>query len=188
MKPRRLFAGVEVAATEELRALVADLRRELDGERIRWVRLENMHLTVEFFGETPEERIPDLEQALAKAAAGAQAFTMKIGGLGLFGGARHPKVIWLGVEPGGLGRLHECVNAGLRERGREPEVREFTPHVTLGRMGWLKNVSRFNGVVETHRNWTAPGQPVTELILFESISGKEGLNYVARARYPLRGE
>lgn len=188
MKPRRLFAGVAVAAPAELRALVAELRRELNGERIRWVRLENLHLTVEFFGETAGERIPDLEKALAKAAAGAQAFTMKIGGLGWFGGARHPKVIWLGVEPAGMGRLHECVNAGLREMGWEPEAREFNPHLTLGRMGWLGNTARFHAVVENHRDWAAPGQPVKELILFESVLGKGGPKYVPLGRYPLRGE
>ena len=68
MKARRLFAGVEVEATERLREFAAELKREWAGARIRWTRPENLHLTVEFFGETAEDEIPRLEAALAKAA------------------------------------------------------------------------------------------------------------------------
>ena len=68
MKTRRLFAGVAVAATEELRRTLAELQRGLRLEKIRWTRLEKLHLTVEFFGFVEPERIPELEGALAQAA------------------------------------------------------------------------------------------------------------------------
>ena len=65
MKTRRLFAGIAVEATEALREVAGALRRELRGERIRWVPPENLHLTLEFFGEIEEGRIAELEAALA---------------------------------------------------------------------------------------------------------------------------
>jgi hypothetical protein len=53
MQAKRLFAGVAVAATDELRRVLEELRRGLREERIRWMRLEKLHLTVEFFGFAP---------------------------------------------------------------------------------------------------------------------------------------
>ena len=77
METKRLFAGVAVAAAEPLRRALADLQARLRGEAIRWTRLENLHLTVEFFGATDPARIPELEAALAAAAARARSFELR---------------------------------------------------------------------------------------------------------------
>ena len=181
MKARRLFAGVEVEATERLREFAAELKREWAGERIRWTRPENLHLTVEFFGETAEDEIPRLEAALAKAVGETPAFEMDIGGLGTFGSPRHPRVVWLGVESAGLRALHAAAEAALREAGWTPEVRAFAPHLTLGRIERLKDVRRFAETVARRREWSAGKQAARELILFESAAGR----YVPLARWPL---
>jgi 2'-5' RNA ligase len=172
MHMKRLFAGVAVEATEALRRRKAELQRELRGERIRWTRLENLHLTVEFFGETEEGRIPELTGALAKAAAGARAFAMKLAELGTFGGARHPRILWLGVEAEGLRMLHDRVEAALREIGWRPEDRGFAPHLTLGRIDGLKNAERFNEMLQSQIGRAAEEQAVRELVLYESVSGR----------------
>ena len=181
MEARRLFAGVRVDATEALRGLLAELRREWAGERIRWTRPENWHLTVEFFGETPEGKIPELEKALAAAAGEAQAFGMEIAGLGTFGSPRHPRVVWLGIESAGLVRLRECVQAALREAGWQPEAREFAPHLTLGRIERPQEPRRFAETVDRLRGWAAERQAAKELILFESAAGR----YVPIGRWEL---
>lgn len=183
MKTRRLFAGIAVEATEALREVAGALRRELRGERIRWVPPENLHLTLEFFGEIEEGRIPELEAALAKAAAGTREFTMKIGGPGAFGGARHPRVVWLGIDSEGLRELRGRTVAALREAGWEPEPREFAPHLTLGRMEGVRDLRRFRESMERHRGAPAQEQAVKELIFFESVAGR----YVPRNRWPLAG-
>lgn len=172
MEARRLFAGVRVDATEALRELLAELRREWAGERVRWTRPENWHLTVEFFGETPEAEIPRLEAALAKAAGQAPPFGMEIGGLGTFGSPRHPRVVWLGIESAGLRALHAAVEAALREAGWQPEAREFAPHLTLGRIERPQEPRRFAETADRLRGWAAERQAAKELILFESAAGR----------------
>ena len=181
MQMRRLFAGVEVRASEELRRALDGLREELRGERIRWTRLENLHLTVEFFGATPAEKIPALEKALASAAGKSVAFALNLGGLGTFGGTRHPRVLWMGVESEELRILHDRVGEALRESGWTPEAREFAPHLTLGRIERLKDAGAFESALETRRGWSIPDQTVRELILYESVSGR----YVPFGRWPL---
>ena len=181
MESRRLFAGVEVPATAGLRRALAELQRELRGERIRWTRPENLHLTVEFFGETAAEKIPELEKALAAAAGQSATFTLRFAELGTFGGARHPRVLWMGVESEGLAALHDRVAAALRDAGWVPEARIFAPHLTLGRIARLNDPGKFAAAVAAPREGAAPDQTVGELILFESVSGR----YVPIGRWPL---
>ena len=181
MESRRLFAGVEVPATAGLRRALAELQRELRGERIRWTRLENLHLTVEFFGETAAERIPELEKALAAAAGQSAAFTLRFAELGTFGGARYPRVLWMGVESEDLAALHDRVAAALRDAGWVPEARAFAPHLTLGRIARLNDPETFAAAVAAPRGEFAPDQRVRELVLFESVSGR----YVPIGRWPL---
>ena len=169
MESKRLFAGVEVPAPAGLRRALADLQRELRGERIRWTRPENLHLTVEFFGATAAEKIPDLEKALAAAAKRSSAFALRLARLGTFGGLRHPRVLWLGVE------------SALREAGWVPEARAFAPHLTLGRIARLNDPETFAAAVAAPRGEFAPDQRVRELVLFESVSGR----YVPIGRWPL---
>ena len=183
MESRRLFAGVAVEASTALREMAAALRGGLRGERIRWVRPENWHLTLEFFGETEEGRRGGLEEALGKGVAGVEEFTMKIGGLGAFGGARHPRVVWLGVESEGLRRLRERMAAPLREAGWEMEGRAYRPHLTLGRMSGVRDAGRWRGVLEGVSRGPAREQVVREVVLFESAGGR----HVALTRWRLGG-
>ena len=184
---RRLFAGVAVDATAELRRTLAGLREELPGEKIRWTRLENLHLTVEFFGATPEARVPALSAALAQAAAATPAFGLALAGVGMFGSPRRPRVLWLGVESAGLARLRAAVAAALRAAGWTPEARPFAPHLTLGRMERVKDPARLAAAVERGRGRAVAEQAVAELVLYESRRGARGTEYVPLATYPLAG-
>ena len=183
MKARRLFAGVAVAATEELRHMLAELQRQLRLEKIRWTRLEKLHLTVEFFGFVEPERIPELEGALAQAAAGARPFTLKLGELGMFGNLRHPRVLWMGVDAEGLVALHDATAEALRAAGWKPEARPFAAHLTLGRMDRLQDTEKFQTCLAAANNWPVHVQEVRELILYESLNGQ----YVPIGRWPLAG-
>src|SRR5206468_11370784 len=50
------------------------------GPAAHWVRAEGIHLTLKFLGEVDEERDGELRAALTRAAAGARALTMQLGG------------------------------------------------------------------------------------------------------------
>lgn len=181
METKRTFAGVAVAAPEPLRRAWTNLRARLRGEAIRWTRPENLHLTVEFFGATDPERIPELEAALAAAAARVPPFELRWGGWGTFGPPRQPRVLWLGTESAGLAALRGAVAAELRAAGGTPEARPFAPHLTLGRIGRLKNARAFRAALAETPPADLPGQPVRELLLYESAAGR----YVPLARWPL---
>ena len=186
---KRLFAAVAIEASAALRELAENLRRELGPERIRWERLRHPHATLWFFGSTADERIPELRRALAAAATQVPAFAMKIRGVGTFGGARRPQVLWLGLERDpGLADLHAALVARLAPGGWEPEPRAFRPHLTLGRISGLRDARRFGETIMRYRAAMVPDQAVRELVLFESRLRPGGAEHLPLERYALNGE
>ena len=93
-----------------------------------------LHITLHFFGQTPLERLGDIESAMKQAASGLKPFEMATGRAGTFG-RRDSSVLWLGIE-GGAGELRELqagLEKALTEKGFPSEGREFKAHITLGR-------------------------------------------------------
>jgi 2'-5' RNA ligase len=123
----RLF--IAVAADEEAKAaaaaVVARLRRA-PGD-YRWVDPRDMHTTLRFFGETPEDKLPEIEALMRRAAAASAPFELVYGGIGAFESLDEPRVIWIGLDEG-----LEAMRALAEALGRD-EPRAFSPHMTLGR-------------------------------------------------------
>ncbi len=128
--------AVELA--EGLRAELARLQGELRQRGLsglRWARPEGIHLTLKFLGETPAERVPGIQDALAEAVAGMRPFRLALDSLGTFGGGR-PRVLWVEAA-GDVDRLREMqgkVERALSGRGFPAEERPFSPHLTLARV------------------------------------------------------
>ncbi|HDQ99237.1 MAG TPA: RNA 2',3'-cyclic phosphodiesterase [candidate division WOR-3 bacterium] len=94
----RCFLAVET--TDELRQELGKLQRELSGRvpGMRWVRPEQMHLTLEFFGEVAESFPVRAAESLAAACAGHGVFQARLAGLGAFPAPHRARVLWVGME------------------------------------------------------------------------------------------
>jgi 2'-5' RNA ligase len=112
---------------------MAGLRDRLP--RARWADPENIHLTLLFLGETPEDRIPALSAKLREAFAKHAPLTVRLAGGGTFPPQRPARVAWIGLEaPEELQAVQaDAVAAAVEAAGFEPEERPFKPHVTLAR-------------------------------------------------------
>ena len=130
----RLFVALNLppALRQGLWEATAPLR---DGAaRIKWVRPEGIHLTLKFLGEVPEERAPELAAALARAARGARALTLALGGFGVFPDFHRPRIVWVGIAPDpALEILQHRVEQEFAPLGFPTEARPVRPHATLGR-------------------------------------------------------
>jgi 2'-5' RNA ligase len=135
----RLFYAVPVPA--EAREKVGELIDRVqagvgDGTaRIRWVRVDGLHLTLRFLGATPERLRPELEAAADSVAAAAAPFEVVLSGGGAFPSLARPRSLWVGVQEGGpeLAALADGLSALSREVGLELETRPFAAHLTIGR-------------------------------------------------------
>jgi 2'-5' RNA ligase len=135
--PERLFIAVAVppAALEACRSVLDPVREGPLGGNARWVRTENLHLTVRFLGDTDPELIPDLALAVVEAASTVAPFELELGGAGAFPDGRHPRTLWLGVARGndGLESLDAALAPALGTLGWPADPRHRRPHLTVAR-------------------------------------------------------
>jgi len=129
----RLFTALELNSKVimNLTELVSRLRPFAP---IRWVHPQNMHLTLKYIGEWPEQRLDEIVEALSTVRL-KTGLNVPLAGLGFFPNARSPRVFWVGAEATpGLRQLHSQIDAVLAPLGVAPEVRPYQPHLTLGRL------------------------------------------------------
>lgn len=143
----RLFIAVDAGEKVKKAAagLVAELKKA-DAD-VKWIEGENLHLTLCFLGQVPEDRAADIKKALAETAASFASFNLSFDRLGAFGAALQPRVLWLGVGAGAevLTAIAGRLKTELGERGvalPEESSREFSAHLTLGRVRGPKNRKR----------------------------------------------
>ncbi|MGF7160670.1 2'-5' RNA ligase [Rhodoligotrophos appendicifer] len=175
----RLFTGLEIPA---------DICDELELMRggvwgARWIERESFHITLRFVGDISEGQARELVEALDDVDA--PAFSLKLKGVGSFGGAK-PRSIWAGVDGDEtLRRLqssHErvCQLVGLRS-----EARKYTPHVTLARLKEA-DVGNVNEFVASHSLFESREFDVNEFVLFSSRPSRGGGPYAVEEIYPLK--
>jgi 2'-5' RNA ligase len=132
----RTFIALELnsALQRHLAGVIRQMAQALPG--IRWVDPTGIHLTLAFLGELTDEQLASAQEATRHAAKQSTSFSYQISRLGIFGSARQPRVIWMGIAEalGMLLRVHQALNAELLERGFELDTRPFSPHFTLARV------------------------------------------------------
>jgi len=152
MSMLRTFIAIELdeELNDNLCRLQAHLSEQLAPSSVRWVRPEGIHLTLKFLGDTPEEKVEAVREALAQAATTVAPFSITVGGLGCFPDARRPRVVWVGLdEPtGALSALQDAVEAHVAPLGFPTEKRSFHPHLTLGRVQRSATKSEARGIGE----------------------------------------
>jgi 2'-5' RNA ligase len=137
MAGTRSFVAIELP--DDARAALADLQRDLKAQAppkaVRWTRPESIHLTLQFLGDVAPNQVEAIADALREVCADRTPFTFQLREVGVFPNPNRPRVVWAGIaEPSGaLAALQKQVSQALATLGFEPEKREFTPHLTLGR-------------------------------------------------------
>ncbi len=145
-RPRLFFA---IPVPEPARRLIGDVMDRVqasvgDGRaRIRWVRVEGLHLTLRFLGPTPAERVDELTRSLDALAARTPGFTVLISQAGAFPNPVRPRTLWLGIETGAdrLAALAEDLEAAVTDGGQPLGTRPFAPHLTIARTDGLRSAA-----------------------------------------------
>ncbi|HRZ77648.1 MAG TPA: RNA 2',3'-cyclic phosphodiesterase, partial [Bacteroidales bacterium] len=157
-------------------------------DRISWVDEEHMHITLKFIGDTPADRIPGIHHALTRVASAHQAFQASITGAGVFGSTYKPRVLWLGVEDGGnrMAALGRDITGALEEAGIPDDRQNFVPHLTLGRIKYLRQRRKLDEKVAKMQQKHLQDITVGAFHLIESVLGQEGPEYTILHSYPLK--
>ena len=135
----RLFVALQIldSIRNDYAALIDDLRR-LDGKaspkKPKWVRPENLHVTLKFIGHIDPARLDAIRTALAGVHS-QEEVRLHFRNIGYFPNAKRPRVIWGGMEASeNLAPLAQAVDQQIATLGFPAEELAFTPHLTLARL------------------------------------------------------
>ncbi len=105
-------------------------------DAVRWTSPENMHITLKFLGDVHQDDVSELKEELDDVAAESSRLRLELGSNGCFPGERTPRVLWTGLD-GDLRRMSSLamrLEGAMVRCGFPEDGREFTPHVTVGRV------------------------------------------------------
>ena len=172
----RLFLAL--AADDEVKAAAADTLarlRRAPGD-YRWVDPRDMHVTLRYFGETPPERVPEIEKLMREAAAALTPFEVVYGGVGAFESLDDPRVVWVGLSEGAEAMERAAKSVGYAE------PRPYAPHLTIGRRR-RPETPEFRAALRAEPAWSLR-RPAERISLYASRPAPFGHAYEILAEAP----
>ena len=145
---------------------------------IRWLKKENLHLTLKFLGNIAEPQVESIVAAIGQPLRLFAPCTISAKGLGVFPDFRRPKILWVGLSGGPLADLAAKIESALAPLGFVPENRVFTPHLTIGR--WREGSRPAKNLRQEIASWNDfefGACAVRQIVLFQSVLKPEGASY-----------
>lgn len=178
----RTFIAIELS--EPIRNALSQIEAHLkySGADVKWVREENIHLTLKFLGEIPEENIAKIKSILDEIGKSTPPFEISIKDIGAFPKIENLRVIWVGLDKGADESkiLAERIDEALSKIGFQKETRAFAAHLTIGRVRSAKNKETLKEKVLSAGNSilnTQYSQLISSIILFQSTLKPDGSVY-----------
>jgi RNA 2',3'-cyclic 3'-phosphodiesterase len=157
---------------------------------VRWVRPENIHLTIRFFGEIAESDIDKIGNAMNDCAGRHAPFSLSARGIGVFPGILRPRVIWTGIsgEASLLFSLQKELEKRFEESGFKKDDRPFKGHLTLGRFRDRAEGEKLTEALRKFQNFESEIFAAGRLYLYKSDLKPEGPLYTELLSVPLNGK
>lgn len=165
----RLFVAIDLPQSikEHLKTLCFGL------PGARWVKPEQLHLTLRFIGEVDGGVFHDIKQALFEIDV--PQFSMQLDGLGCFPPRGRPRVLWTGIKPcPELIHLQKKIETVLTKQvGLSPEGRKYSPHIAIARTAKTP-APRVGRYIEEYGLYLSEPFTVDEFRLYSSFLGRNG--------------
>src|SRR2546430_2441511 len=128
--------ALEPGSIAGLQKFQQELQAKLLGNPVRWVKPQQIHLTLRFLGHVPKDSLDDLAAVLNRAGAGVAPLRLVLEGAGCFPNRDSPRVVWVGIQGDldSLRRLQAQIEQEAQTFGDHTEERVFQPHLTIGRV------------------------------------------------------
>jgi len=171
----RLFAAVNIP--KELKEAFGEVQAGFRGHgKFSVVNPENIHITLKFLGEVPENNLGHLREALDKI--NFEPFKVKLSGVGAFPNHKFVKVVWAGVSDGNeeIQKLHQHVEQAISEFGFKKD-KNFESHATLARAKFINNRNGMRDFFEKYENSEFGKFKVNSFELMESRLSPKGAEY-----------
>jgi RNA 2',3'-cyclic 3'-phosphodiesterase len=186
----RLFVALEIPAAvrDNLEAQIKELRDRpatLADKRLRWVRPENLHVTLTFIGEVEAAKLEGIRSTLTAIGLDAPV-DLHLHGLGFFPDEKYPRVLWVGLNASGnLPVLARDIDRALEGQGIARDERAFAPHLTLARFASRGLHEKLRTAVQENSEREFGAFQAREFCLIQSKLKPSGAEYTTLASFPL---
>ncbi len=187
MEKVRSFIAVNL--NPEIKEYLTSLQVSLNvpETKIKWVKKNNLHLTMKFLGVISIEQTELIKSSLKEITGRYSPFTIKLSSdIGIFPTYQMPRIIWTGIKEGAnqLHELYSSIETMLYKEGFPRENKEFSSHITIGRVKDIKDKDNFLQMLKSIEvtNFT---QEVDSIDLMESKLTPSGPIYNITAKFPL---
>ena len=172
---KRLFLAIGYSPSTTIKKAHSSLQNDLSAERLKFVALQEMHLSLKFLGNTTAENEKNIIKICKEIANSTTNISLNINGIGAFYNGKQPTVLFFKPAPSQqLNILAKMVETRLQSIGIAKEKRSYNPHITIARIKDIKNIPHFSNIIKRSFNeqFTAKS-----FILFESKRTQSGHVY-----------
>lgn len=178
----RAFIAIELP--QEIKNRLTEIQNLLkkSGADVKWVKPENIHLTLKFLGEIDKEKLIKIVEIIEDTAGNNAPFQIRLFSLGAFPKIEFPRVIWIAIDKGDkeTKRLAKELEEKIEKLGIPIEKRGFSSHITIGRVRSLLNKDRLAKVLKESENYFG-GENIEfgarKITLFKSTLSSSGPVY-----------
>lgn len=183
-----LAVTIPLEIKNKIEKFIEEFKYETDKKRsnVKWVKIENIHITIYFFGNVGNQDLSILSNKLSEIGNTYPPFEISIKGVSAFPKPESPRVIWCGIidNSNTLRKTNGFVRDIIRDNNLNVDIdnREFSPHLTIGRVKGRYCDSLVKKIITSELrefgNFT-----INELVLFSSTLTKYGPIYNEIERY-----
>lgn len=175
---KRLFVAIKIKPSEQLLKTYYRLVAGFKADRINWVEPNNLHLTLKFIGETPEEKVEVIQTLLNNTLKEYKSFTFNLKGLGVFGSSYDPKVLWFKIEDNkDLLQLGNLLLDRFETIGFKKGRQNFVPHLSVARIKKIDHMRSFQQRIDPFVDIDLQRVVVDRVYLLESKLRPSGPEY-----------
>lgn len=140
------------------------------GLKVRWIRPENMHLTLKFLGNIERTVAQRIAGTISESVKGCGPISISAKGIGVFPTLKRPRILWAGLAGGNdaLRQLHRNLESNLERIGFPKENKHFKGHLTLGRFRGKADPKQLIDAIEAFEGFKTEAFVIDHLILFKS--------------------
>jgi 2'-5' RNA ligase len=149
------------------------------GFKVRWVKPENIHLTLKFLGNINPADVTQISRIICEAVNPYEPIPLTAKGIGVFPGIKRPRVIWVGVggQVATIIGLQKMLDEKLKAIGFAKERRPFKGHLTLGRVKGNISSDQLMAALQQHKEFESGTFFAKTVVLFQSVLDPKGSVY-----------
>jgi len=186
---KRTFIAIKIKVNSDFVNSLKKLQIELIKENIKWIDINNFHLTLCFVGNTNSEIVHLISNELNKQLKNYSEFSISLKKLGVFRNFNTPRVLFLGIEiNNNLIRIKEDIERILISFGYQFDVREFKPHISIARTKKIIDRDNLIKIFDKYKDEFRFNYMVNSIYFYESILTSQGPIYKEISKIELKNK